>query len=72
MALESLSRAPERATSLPFGAIFLRAAVVAMVIGSALTLINQSFALFGLGYLPRCGFTCLAWRVLQPFERLPI
>ena len=64
MALESLSRAPTRASTLPFGAIFLRAAVVAMVIGSALTVINQASALFGPATLERLP---LALVYLTPF-----
>lgn len=53
MATEALSRTPTRAPSLRFSAIFLRAAVVAVAIGSALTLINQAPALFGSATLER-------------------
>ena len=53
MALESLSRSPMHASTLPFGAIFLRAALVAAVIGTALTAINQASALFGPATLER-------------------
>lgn len=53
MAIETLSRAPARASSLRFGAMFLRAVVVAMVIGSDLTFINQAPTLFGPATLER-------------------
>lgn len=64
MAIESLSGPHGQTSGLPINAILLRAAVVAAVLGSGLTLINQGTALFGPAPVERLP---LALVYLTPF-----
>lgn len=64
MAIESLPAPRGQSSGLPINAIVLRAAVVAAVLGSVLTLINQGLAVFGPAPVERLP---LALVYLTPF-----